>query len=51
MLWLCLRNNEYQGCQMCIVTGPNIDLAKKLIKRMKDLIIDYPGFKFDTIAD
>ena len=51
MLWLCLRNNDYQGCQMCIVTGPNIDLAKKLIKRMKDLIIDYPGFKFDTITD
>src|SRR6476659_8947583 len=30
--WLCVRDNQFQGCQMCIVTGPNIDLAKKLIK-------------------
>lgn len=51
MLWLCLRDDTYEGCQMCIVTGPNIDLSKKLIKRMRDLIIDYPGFKFDTETD
>jgi hypothetical protein len=35
--WLCLRNNEYQGSQICIVTGPNIDIAIKLIKRLKGL--------------
>jgi hypothetical protein len=35
MAWLCLRNNDYQNSQMCIVTGPNIDIAIKLIKRMK----------------
>lgn len=51
MLWLCLRNNDYQNCQMCIVTGPNIDLAKKLIYRMKNMIIDYPNFKFDKVTD
>lgn len=51
MLWLCLRNNEYQGCQFCIVTGPNIDLAKKLIRRMRNMIKDYPGFRFDTETD
>ena len=33
--WLCLRNNEYQGSQICIVTGPNIDIAIKLIKRLR----------------
>ena len=30
-------NNEYQNSQMVIVTGPNIDLAIKLIRRMKRL--------------
>ena len=37
MAWLCLRNNDYQNVKMVIVTGPNIDLAIKLIKRMKRL--------------
>ena len=37
MAWLCLRNDDYQNSQMCIVTGPNIDIAIKLIKRMKAL--------------
>jgi late competence protein required for DNA uptake (superfamily II DNA/RNA helicase) len=35
MAWLCLRNDDYKSSQMCIVTGPNIDIAIKLIKRMK----------------
>ena len=38
MVWLCLRNDyDYQNSQMCIVTGPNIDNAIKVIKRMKAL--------------
>jgi hypothetical protein len=37
MAWLCLRNNDYRNSQMCIVTGPNQELAIKLIKRMKTL--------------
>jgi hypothetical protein len=37
MAWLCLRNDDYKNSQMCIVTGPNIDIAIKLIKRMKAL--------------
>ena len=37
MAWLCLRNDQYQNSQMCIVTGPNIEIAIKLIKRMKAL--------------
>ena len=37
MAWLCLRNNDYQNSQMVIVTGPNIDLAIKFIRRMKRL--------------
>lgn len=37
MAWLCVRNDDCQNSQMVIVTGPNIDLAIKLIKRMKGL--------------
>jgi hypothetical protein len=27
MAWLCLKDNTLSGSQMCIVTGPRIDLA------------------------
>jgi hypothetical protein len=37
MAWLCLRNDTYRNSQMCIVTGPNQDIAIKLIQRMKRL--------------
>jgi len=32
MAWLCLYNDDYQNAQMVIVTGPNQELAIKLIK-------------------
>src|SRR5919197_1334413 len=35
--WLCLKDNSLSGSQMCIVTGPRIDLAIALIDRMKKL--------------
>ncbi len=28
---------EFRKSQMCIVTGPNIDITTKLIKRMKQI--------------
>jgi hypothetical protein len=28
MAWLCLKDNTLRGSQMCIVTGPRIELAK-----------------------
>ena len=34
MAWLCLKDNALSGSQMCIVTGPRIDLAIALIDRM-----------------
>ena len=37
MAWLCTRNDDYRNSQMVIVTGPNQELAIKLIKRMKGL--------------
>jgi late competence protein required for DNA uptake (superfamily II DNA/RNA helicase) len=38
MAWLCLKDNTLSGSQMCIVTGPRIDLAIALIDRMKKLL-------------
>jgi hypothetical protein len=37
MAWLCMKDNALSGSQMCIVTGPRIDLAITLIDRMKKL--------------
>ena len=46
MAWLCLKDNSLSGSQMVIVTGPNIDIAIKLFKRMKALFQKY--IIFDT---
>ena len=37
MAWLCTRDEAFVGSQMCIVTGPNIDIAIKLIRRLKNI--------------
>jgi hypothetical protein len=47
MCWLCLRNDDYKDSQMCIITGPNQDIAIKSIKRMKGLFTNH-GIQFDT---
>ena len=47
MAWLCLRNDDYRNSQMVIVTGPNQELAIKLIKRMKALF-EPAGITFDS---
>jgi hypothetical protein len=39
MAWLCLKDKALSGSQMCIVTGPRIDLAITLIDRMKRLFV------------
>src|ERR671923_217713 len=46
MAWLCFRNDDYRNSQMCIVTGPNQDIAIKLIKRMKGLFEQKLGVTF-----
>jgi hypothetical protein len=52
MTWLCLKDNVLSGSQMCIVTGPRIDLAIALIDRMKKLFANSKGIAaaaaFDT---
>jgi late competence protein required for DNA uptake (superfamily II DNA/RNA helicase) len=40
MAWLCLKDDYLHGSQMCIVTGPRIDMAVGLIARMKSLFTD-----------
>ncbi|HYY51067.1 MAG TPA: DEAD/DEAH box helicase family protein, partial [Nitrososphaeraceae archaeon] len=52
MAWLCLKDNALAGSQMCIVTGPRIELAIALIDRMKKLFANSKGIAvaaaFDT---
>jgi len=49
MTWLCLKDNTLSGSQMCIVTGPRIDLAIALIDRMKRLFASSQGLTvFDS---
>jgi hypothetical protein len=47
MAWLYLKDNALSGSQMCIVTGPRIDLAIALIDRMKRLFADKGLITFD----
>lgn len=46
MAWLCTKDDTYKNSQMCIVTGPNIDLATKLIKRLKAIFSNKLGIYF-----
>jgi hypothetical protein len=48
MAWLCLKDNALSDSQMCIVTGPRIDLAIALIDRMKALFRHEGLVTFDT---
>jgi hypothetical protein len=48
MAWLCLKDNALAGSQMCIVTGPRIELAIALIDRMKGLLMRNNLAIFDT---
>ena len=48
MAWLCLYDNKLQNSQMCIVTGPRIELAIELIKRMKSIFLINNIAIFDT---
>jgi len=48
MTWLCLKDKTLSGSQMCVVTGPRIDLAIGLIDRMKRLFYDKGLLTFDN---
>jgi hypothetical protein len=48
MAWLCTKDSGNSNGQMCIVTGPNIDIATKLIKRLKGIFETKLGVIFDN---
>jgi hypothetical protein len=48
MAWLCTKDGTCGNSQMCIVTGPNIDIATKLIKRLKGIFEPKLGMIFDN---
>ena len=48
MAWLAVKDNSLRGSQMCIVTGPRIELAITLIDRMKELFRISTDTIFDT---
>ena len=52
MAWLCThKETNHSGSngngQMCMVTGPNIDIATKLIKRLKGIFDTKLGLTFN----
>jgi hypothetical protein len=48
MAWLCTRDETFDGSQMCIVTGPYIEMATKLIKRAKGIFEPKLGLTFSN---
>ncbi|MDQ5868108.1 MAG: hypothetical protein M3530_00100 [Thermoproteota archaeon] len=48
MAWLCTKDGHFVNSQICIVTGPNIDIATKLIKRSKGIFETKLGVIFDN---
>jgi hypothetical protein len=44
--WLCTKDGHFANAQICIVTGPNEDLAIKLIKRLKGIFEPKAGIYF-----
>jgi hypothetical protein len=48
MAWLCTRDETFDGSQMCIVTGPNIEMATKLIRRAKNIFEPKLGLYFQN---
>jgi len=44
--WLCTKDGHLANAQICIVTGPNQDMAIKLIKRLKGIFSNKLGIYF-----
>ena len=54
MAWLCTRDEKFDGSQMSIVTGPKIEMATRLIRRMKGIFKPKLGLYFqnkETVLD
>ena len=48
MAWLCTKDKNCGDYQLCIVTGPNINTAGKLIRRLKNTFERRSGIYFDN---
>jgi len=46
--WLCTKDDSFKGSQVCIVTGPRIELAVTLIDRLKGLFYNKLGIIFSN---
>lgn len=46
MAWLCTSTDDYKNSQMVVVTGPNLSLAVKLMKRLKGIFASKLGIYF-----
>jgi hypothetical protein len=51
MAWLCMKDDKLNGSQMCIVTGPRIDLSIALVDRIKNLFWDITFETKDSIVE
>jgi hypothetical protein len=49
MAWLFTKDQGYWTSQMCIVTGPNIDITTKLIRPLKNIFERRLGIYFDNM--
>src|SRR5215213_1827311 len=49
--WLCLKDDKLKGSQMCIVTGPRIELAITLINRLNRLFSDVKFDDKETVCE
>ena len=48
LAWLCTKDKNCGDYQLCIVTGPNIDTARKLIRRLKNTFERMSSIYFDN---
>ena len=50
MAWLCTSTDDrrFKNSQTCIITGPNIEMAIKLIKRLKQIFEPKLGLYFSN---
>jgi len=46
--WLCTRDDKLKGSQVCIVTGPRLELSITLISRLKALFYSKLGIIFSN---
>lgn len=49
--WNALKDDQWQYSQVCIVTGPRIELANTIIQRMKNLFEGYSFKSKETVCE